>query len=65
MFMKPCYYDIDDRVLLTEGKLLLSVAKNLSVKPKVVRVKLTDYQKMSAKQRMEFLENLGIKPKKA
>ena len=65
VFLKSCYYDIDDNKLLTEGNLFLSVAANLPCKPKVVQIKLTDYQKMDVKERIAFLEKLGIKINKA
>ena len=61
VLLKPCYYDINDKMLLTEGKLMLAVAENHSLKPRVVPIKLTDYKKIDANQRKKIiLETIGM-----
>jgi hypothetical protein len=58
--LKPYYYDIEDRQLMTEGKLLISVAEKHSLKPKVVVFKLSEYLKKDTQCRKKYLESLGF-----
>lgn len=59
--LKPYYYDIDDMQLMTEGKLLISIAEKHPAKPKVVVFKLGEYLLKETGDRKQFLESLGLK----